>query len=446
MSSVCFYKLLCSGRQVTKVYSGETSFSTSSAIWMQQFSKFVIAGGGAGGITMAARILGLGEKDVTVIEPSEVHYYQPYWTLVGGKKKNFDDSWRPMISVMPNNAKWIKDKVISFSPEDNVVRTENNGPIQYKYLIVALGLKLCSDKIKGLPDAFSMPGVCSNYSVHTVQKTAKALEEFKEGCAIFTQPINPIKCAGAPQKIMYLADEYFRKNGKRNKCNIIFNTALGTIFSAPKYAAALREVAKNKDIQVNYMHNLSEIKPDVKEAIFDILDTNGKTVEKKVFNYEMLHVVPRMISPTAISQSILSDSSGFLEVNKHTLQSVKFPNVFGIGDCSNVPTSKTAAAVAGQCEILTKNLKEALQGRNLSNMYSGYTACPLVTGYNKGIMAEFDFDFNPLETLPIDQGKERYISYYLKKDVMPFLYWNLMLKGHWPGPRILRKILHLGFA
>lgn len=424
----------------------KATFSTASTHMQQNYSRFVIAGGGAGGITMASKILNFGERDVTIIEPSEEHYYQPLWTLVGGKKKKLEDSRRPMSSVIPQKAKWVRDKVTGFIPDDNIVETEKTGRTQYDYLIIAMGLELAFNKIKGLPEAFNAPGVCSNYSFQTVLRTPKALEDFKRGNAIFTQPINPIKCAGAPQKIMYLAEEYFNKHGKRKNANIIFNTALGTIFSAPKYASALRDVAESKNITVNYFHSLKEVKPIAKEAVFDILDKNGSVISTKVFEYEMLHVTPPMIAPAAVVQSKLSDPTGFLDVNKNTLQSTKFSNIFGVGDCTNVPTSKTAAAVAVQCDILMKNLKLVLQGKELHNKYYGYTSCPLVTGYNKGILAEFDFDLRPVETLPINQGKERYVSFYLKKDLMPLLYWKLMLKGHWPGPRILRKFFHLGFA
>jgi NADPH-dependent 2,4-dienoyl-CoA reductase/sulfur reductase-like enzyme len=129
-----------------------------------------------------------------------------------------------------------------------------------------------------------------------------------------------------------------------------------------------------------------------------------------------------------IAKSNLVDSTGFVDVDKQTLQHKKYPNIFGIGDCTNVPTSKTAAAIAAQSEILFENLSDYMKGKTPDEKYDGYTSCPLVTGYGKLILAEFDFDGNPLETFPIDQGKERRFFYHLKKDFMPPLYWYPFLK------------------
>lgn len=447
MKRILPHKFLTSGLHYT--YSSvqkNNSFSISAVSFKDKY-KIVIAGGGTGGITMAAKIIGLGENNVTIIEPNDTHYYQPLWTLVGGRKRNFQSSYKSTSAVIPKGAHWLKDKIVSFDPSSNVVHTEKSGKVHYDYLIVALGLKLAYEKIKGLPEAFNSKGVCSIYSPLYVEKTAKALEDFKEGNAIFTQPGNPIKCAGAPQKIMYLSEEYFTKTGKRKEANIIFNTALPVIFSCKKYALSLEQVVKNKNISANYLCNLIEVKPESKEAVFEKLDKQGSSLGFEIFPYEILHITPPMVAPPCIKKSPFADPSGFMDVNKNTLQSTRFKNVFGLGDCINVPTSKTMAALASQSAVVTQNLKILLKGKKiLTHGYYGYTSCPLVTGYNKGILAEFNYEMLPEETLPVDQSKERKLFYYLKKDFMPFLYWNFMLKGNWSGPKFVRKLLHLGFT
>ncbi|XP_055936039.1 sulfide:quinone oxidoreductase, mitochondrial-like [Argiope bruennichi] len=445
MRKILPYKFLIPDFQYTySILLQKRPFSLSHVIHKDS-CKILIAGGGTGGITMAAKLLNLGEKDITVIEPSEIHYYQPLWTLVGGRKKSLQRSCLPTSNVMPKGVDWIKDKVMAFDPSSNAVHTEKNGKIQYDFLVVALGIKLAYEKVKGLPEAFDSKGVCSIYSSLYVEKTAKAMEDFQEGNAIFTQPLNPIKCAGAPQKIMYLAEEYFTKTGKRNKANLIFNTALPVIFSCKKYAKTLEQVAKQKNININYQYNLVEVKPESKEAVFEKLGKEESS-GTEIFKYEMLHITPPMVPPPSIRESSLSDASGFMGVNKNTLQSTKFENVFGLGDCVNVPTSKTMAAVAGQSGVVAQNLELAIKGKFLTHGYYGYTSCPLVTGYNKGILAEFNYEMLPEETLPIDQSRERALFYYIKKDLLPFLYWNFMLKGNWSGPKFVRKVLHLGLA
>ncbi|NP_001080871.2 sulfide quinone reductase-like [Xenopus laevis] len=408
----------------------------------KEYYDVVVVGGGAGGITMSARMKRkVGAGKVAVIEPSETHYYQPMWTLVGGGAKKLASSARPTSSVIPSGVKWIKSEVKGFDPEKNCIRIDDDKEISYKYLIIALGLKLQYEKIKGLPEGFNYPKIGSNYSVKTVEKTWKALQDFKKGNAIFTFPNTPVKCAGAPQKIMYLSEEYLRNTGKRANANFIFNTSLGAIFTVKKYADALLEIIKERNIQVNYKHSLIEVRPDLQEAVFENLDNPGET---KVFQYEMLHVTPPMGPPDVLVNSPVSDAAGWVDVSKDTLQHKKYPNIFGIGDCTNLPTSKTAAAIAAQSAVLDKTISLVMNNQSSSAKYDGYTSCPLVTGYRKVILAEFDYSLQPLETFPIDQGKERRTMYHMKADMMPFLYWQLLLRGYWGGPAPYRKLLHLG--
>nr|XP_020645730.1 sulfide:quinone oxidoreductase, mitochondrial [Pogona vitticeps] len=408
----------------------------------KDYYEVLVLGGGTGGIAMSARMKRkVGADNVAVVEPQENHYYQPIWTLVGAGAKPLAPSSRPTASVIPPGVQWIRSRVQNLDPDKNCVHLENNQKISYKYLIVALGLQLHFEKIKGLPEGFNSPKIGSNYSVHTVEKTWKALQGFQEGNAIFTFPNTPVKCAGAPQKIMYLSEAYFRKTGKRPKANIIFNTSLGVIFGVKKYADALLEIIKSRNITVNYKRSLIEVRADRQEAVFENLDKPGET---EVYRYEMLHVTPPMGPPAVLLNSPVADGAGWLDVNKETLQHRKYPNVFGIGDCTNLPTSKTAAAIAAQSGVLDKTLSSVMKGKTPSKKYDGYTSCPLVTNYNRAILAEFDYNAQPLETFPFDQSKERWTSFHMKANMMPSLYWYGLLKGYWGGPAPIRKLLHLG--
>ncbi|XP_022109965.1 sulfide:quinone oxidoreductase, mitochondrial-like [Acanthaster planci] len=408
--------------------------------------KFVVVGGGAGGLAMASSLSRKhGKGQVAVIEPGDEHFYQPLWTLVGGGIKEREASRRLMKDVMPKACDWIKDKAVEFDPENNNVKTSDGRVVQYDYLVVAMGLQLNFDQLKGLPEALKNdPMVCSNYSYDTVGKTFKAIQNFKSGNAIFTFPNTPVKCAGAPQKIMYLAEEYFRQNNKRDKANVMYFTPLASIFSAPKYAAVMADICKKRGIQVNLRHNLVEIKPDSKEVVFAKLDTEPN--EMITLPYEMLHVPPPMGPPDLLKASPLAGPAGFLSVNKETGQHTKYPNVFGIGDCTDFPTSKTAAAAASQSRILKKTIDAVIGGLTPVDKYDGYTSCPLVTGRRSCVLAEFDYNLEPLETFPFDQGVERRTMYHMKADVLPTMYWRSFLKGWWNGPSVFRKIMHLGFS
>jgi len=427
---------------VTLAPGGARLLSTSSRLDRELSYKLVVVGGGAGGCGTANKFANkLGKDQVAVIEPGEMHYYQPMWTLVGGGLKSLAQSGRPMENCLPKNATWLKDSVTSFSPEENQLTTASGDVITYDHLVIAMGLQLRYEKIKGLPEAFDTPGVGSNYSVKYVEKTTEAIKNFKGGNALFTFPNSPIKCAGAPQKIMYIAEEAFKKAGVQ--ANIQYHTALPVLFGVKKYADALWEVVKGRGINVNLRHNLIEVKPESKEAVFQHLDTQ----ETVTVPYDLLHVTPPMSTPDPLaSNASLADAAGFLDVNKETLQHNKFPNIFGIGDCTSVPTAKTAAAVAAQLGIIRKNLGASLNSQPLPTKYDGYTSCPLVTGSSSVILAEFDFQAppQPLETFPINQAKERWTMYQLKAHFMPQLYWFGLIKGWWEGPGIFRKALHFG--
>lgn len=419
------------------------SFSLGQSLDAEHSFKVVVVGGGSGGCSAAAKYSRkLGKGSVAVVEPSDVHAYQPGWTLVGAGIKDLGWSLRPMGDVLPKKATWIKDSVVSFEPEQNRIVTESGDTINYEFLVVAMGITLRYDKIKGLPEAFETPGVCSNYSAKYVEKTRKAIEDFQGGTAVFTLPPMPIKCPGAPQKIMYLAQEAFKKRGL--KADLLYFTTTPAIFGVKKYADALWKVVESRrNITVNLAHNLTEVRSDSKTAVFKNLSTGEEVIQ----GYDMLHITPPMSPPTCLSTSPgLADQAGFLDVNKHTLQHTKYQNIFGVGDCTNIPTSKTAAAVAGQMHVLRRNLDAAMSSKPMPATYDGYTSCPLVTGTSSCIMAEFDFQAppQPLETFPIDQGKERRSMYHVKAEGIPFVYWNLMLKGWWEGPSIVRKLLHGG--
>lgn len=425
----------------SNLLSGRLRLSNAHFKYMHHWCKILVVGGGTGGCTMAAK---LAKKfhdppnQVTIIEPSDTHYYQPLFTLIGGGISQFSSSKRAMKDVLPGNAKWVKDSVASFEPEKRKVITKNGDVIKYDIMIVAMGLQLHWEKIPGLKEAVedTKSQVCSIYGHDTVKQVFEKISKTKDGTAIFTFPNSPVKCPGAPQKIAYLAEDYFRKNNKRNNIDVVYNTALPVIFGVKKYANSLWDVCKSRNITVNLQTNLIEIHPEKNEAVFQKLDTEKTIVQK----YSLLHVCPPMGPPKVLKQcSALTNEQGFLTVDSKTLQHTKYPNIYGIGDCTNTPNSKTMAAIAAQAKVLYRNIMNNLEGKEMSMSYDGYASCPLVTGKGKCILAEFDYNLQPLETFPVNQGKEYYFTYLLKKEFFPFIYWNLMLKGRWNGPEFFRN-------
>ena len=393
---------------------------------MSQHHHIVIVGGGSGGLTVAAHLRGQDNPpDVTVIEPSSKHYYQPIWTLVGGGVFPREVSEREQKDFIPSGVNWIQEKVASFDPDSNTIQLASGQAVSYDFLVVAAGIQIDWKKVPGLAENIGQKGICSNYSYDTVGYTWECIRSFRGGNAVFTQPNTPIKCGGAPQKIMYLAEDHFRRTGVRDKANIMFFLPPDKMFAVAKYNATLTNIVHERAIDVHHKRNLVELHADKKQAVFEKLDGGGT----ETVDYEMIHVTPPMSSPDFIKGSALANEGGWVDVDKDTLQHNKFANVFALGDCSSLPTSKTGAAIRKQAPVLAENLMAVRGGQASTAKYDGYTSCPLVTGYGRLVLAEFDYDGQPKESFPFDQAQERYSMYALKAYGLPEMYWHGMLRG-----------------
>lgn len=416
--------------------------------------QIVIIGAGTGGITVAARILNKNRKlDVAIIDPAEKHYYQPAWTLVGGGTYKYKNTERDMKGLIPKGAKWIKEYVTALTPDKNQITLKNGDLITYDYLVACPGIQININELEGLAETIDKNGVCSNYT--DPDYTWQVLQDFKGGNALFTQADTPIKCGGAPQKIMYLADDYFQKQGIKSKTNVIFATPGSVIFGTEPFKSTLEQVLDRKDISVRYFHKLTKIDGTAKKAYFTIkahaddpskyllndkpnLGVEQISTTEVAVPYDMLHLAPPQSAPDFIKASKLAHqegpNKGWINTNPYTMQHNVYPNVFALGDAAALPTAKTGAAIRKQAPVLVENLFILMnQKGNLVEGYHGYSSCPIVTGYGKMLLAEFKYDnvrdSDPMITTFVDTGKESYLMWLLKKYGLPFMYWQLMLKG-----------------
>lgn len=391
---------------------------------MADHHHIVIIGGGTAGISIAARLVDSdASPDVTLIDPSAKHYYQPLWTLVGGGVFDRTVTERDQRDLIPHGVNWIQQGVATIDADANQVTLTDGSAITYDYLVVTPGLTLDWGAVDGLAGNVGKHGICSNYSYDTVQSTWDNIRNFKGGRAIFTHPSTPIKCGGAPQKIMYLAEHRWDMDGKRSKAEIVFAKAGQGMFAVEKYKRALDRIVEERGIVTKFGHNLVGVDAPNQTAIFDV---GGETVKME---FEMLHVTPPMKAHAFVAESSIANADGWVDVDKHTTQHVKYSNVFSCGDASGLPTSKTGAAIRKQAPTLVENLLAVRGGKAPTASYDGYTSCPLVTGYGRLILAEFDYDKNPKETFDFDQSQERYSMYALKAYGLPRLYWHGMLRG-----------------
>ncbi len=394
---------------------------------MKTQHQIVIVGGGNAGISIAAQLLRKDSSlDIAIVDGAKKHYYQPAWTLVGGGEFDIQDTERDEASVIPSGATWIQQMVAGFKPEENKITLADGTDLGYDYLIAAPGIQLNWGEIKGLKENLGKNGVCSNYSFATAPYTWECIQKTIGGKAIFTNPHTPIKCGGAPQKIMYLAADYFKKLGIDSQ--VEFWSGGTRVFGVEKYENTLKKVIARYGIQTQFFVKLDEIDGPNKKAKFVGIGESNKDQEYWV-EYDMIHVTPPQSAPDFMKTSPLANAAGWLDVEKHTLQHIKFNNIFGCGDAANLPASRTGAAIRKQAPVLVSNLLAVMKGKSMTASYDGYSSCPIITGYDKLVLAEFDYNNKPVETFPFDQSKERWSMYQMKKYLLPYLYWNQILPG-----------------
>jgi sulfide:quinone oxidoreductase len=277
---------------------------------MSQHHTILIVGGGAAGVSVANNMRRQnGSIDIAIIEPSEKHYYQPGFTIIGGGAYTLKQTTRNEADLIHPTVTWIKEYAEFFQPDANSVTLRSGETISYDYLVVCPGLQLDWDKVVGLKETIGKNNVCSNYSPDTVEYTWECIKNIESGTAMFTQPPMPIKCAGAPQKIMYLAADRFRKKGILDKVNIEFCNAGPAIFGIPFFAKALNKVVAGYGIKTNFNHNLVAIDGPAKTATFETTDSEGNK-RQVIKPFDMIHVTPPQSAPDFIKQSPLANGAG----------------------------------------------------------------------------------------------------------------------------------------
>lgn len=389
----------------------------------------VIVGGGTAGMTVAARLRRKGFERITLVEPSEQHWYQPMWTLVGGGRAKVEATRRPMGKVIPAGVDWVRAAAADFDPTASTITTSTGAILPYDQLVVAPGIQIDIAKLPGLQEGFDSGKVGTNYRSDMAPKVWDLIRTTTSGTAVFTMPSTPIKCGGAPQKIAYLAADHWRRQGVLGNMRIVLSIPNPAIFQVPEFATVLDKVAARYGIEVRLNTEVVEIDPDSREVI--LLDK--LTDSKERISYSMVHATPPQSAPDVLKGGPLSDPAdplGWVTADKSTLRHSRFENVWALGDSANLPTSKTGAAIRKQAPVVVENLAAVAAGRAPEAAYDGYTSCPLVCSRNTLLMAEFDYDKRPTPTIPVlDMQRERHSMYLVKRYGLPILYWQGMLKG-----------------
>ena len=384
---------------------------------------------GTAGLSVAASLLkreaGL---DIALIDPSPTYDYQAAWTLVGAGEYSQSATRKSMAELIPKGVKWIAKAVTGFLPNENMIALDDGSMVGYGQLVVCPGLKLNWEAIEGLPQALGKNGVTSNYRYDLAPYTWELVQKMRGGRALFTQPAMPIKCAGAPQKAMYLSCSNWEEKGVLNNIEVEMYNAGGVLFGVPTFVPPLMKYVERYKAKLNFMHNLIKVDGPGKTATFEVIAADGsKTqVERK---FDMIHVVPPQVAPDFVANSPLANSAGWVDVDQHTMQHVKFANVFSLGDAGSMPNAKTTAAIRKQAPIVANNIVRMRKGMKPLAEYDGYGACPLTVEKGKVVLAEFSYGGKLASTFPLDPSVPQRFNWVLKKQVFPALYWFGTLKG-----------------
>ena len=389
-------------------------------------------GAGAGGISVAASLKSRKPGlNIAVIDPADIHYYQPGWTMVGGGIFDAKSTAKTMGSLIPQGVHWIKSAVAAFEPENNAVILDGCRVVKYDRLVVCPGLKLDWDAVEGLEETLGRNGVTSNYRYDLAPYTWQLVQHMKEGRALFTQPPMPIKCAGAPQKAMYLSGDAWFRRGVLKDIDIQFMNAGGVLFGIKDYVPALEAYVEKYGATLNFFHNLISVDGPAKKAVFEVKkpDMDPTTVEVE---YDMMHVCPPQTAPDFIRVSPLADAAGWVDVDQATLRHKTHDNVWSLGDVMNAPNAKTAAAARKQAPTVADNIVADITGRSAVAQYDGYGSCPLTVERGKIVLAEFGYGGTLKPSFPsflIDGTKPSRVAWFLKETVLPPIYWKAMLRG-----------------
>ncbi len=389
----------------------------------------VIVGGGAAGCAVAASLLKRrSQLRVAIIEPADDHFYQPGWTLVGAGVFTQQRTRRAMAHCIPAGAEWIRQAAATFEPEQQQVVLDDGSRVGYQCLILCPGLELNWGGIEGLEETLGQNGVTSNYRYDLAPYTWKLVQQLKSGKAFFTQPPMPIKCAGAPQKAMYLSCDHWLRHGVLDQIEVNFCTAGAVLFGVSEFVPPLMKYVERYHARLQFSHNLIKVDGPARQAWFQVTDGDGNTSTEQC-SFDMLHVVPPQRAPAVIRNSPFANSDGWVDVTHDTLRHKQFGDVFSLGDACGAPNAKTAAAVRKQAPVVAENVLSVLDGHQPRAVYEGYGSCPLTVERGKVVLAEFGYGGKLQPSFPLDPTVPRWLAWSLKAHWMPTIYFDLMLKG-----------------
>ena len=391
--------------------------------------KLLILGAGTAGTMMAAkmrRALPRDEWSITIIDQDDDHLYQPGLLFIPFGVYDESDVVRPRSRYVPKGVELLLSGIDVVEPSENRVRLLDGSLVAYDYLVVATGSRIAPEEMDGLTGPGWQKNVFDFYTLDGATKLHRALEDFPGGRLVLNVAEMPIKCPVAPLEFLFLADWYFHERGMRDKVELVYATPLDGAFTKPMASEKLGGLLQDKGIRVEPVFNAGSV--DTEKRILSSWD------EREV-EYDLLVTVPTNLGAEVIERSDLGDELGFVPTHRNTLQAEVAPNVFVIGDATDLPSSKAGSVAHFQGEILEHNLLAAIAGRELAPDFDGHANCFVETGFGKAILIDFNYDVEPLpgkfplaKMGPMKLLEESRMNHWGKL-AFRWIYWNQLLAG-----------------
>jgi sulfide:quinone oxidoreductase len=405
--------------------------------------KLLILGAGTAGTMMANRLRKKMPTDkwtIAVVDQYPKHYYQPGFLFMPFGIYSKKDVVKPKRKFIPPGVDYIEAEVDRIHAEDNRVLLRSGEQLSYDLLIIATGAKTAPDQTDGMLGSDWRKRVFDFYTFEGASALHDALRDWNGGRLVVHISEMPIKCPVAPLEFSFLADWWLTKEGLRDKTELVYVTPLSGAFTKPIASRVLGHLLDEKGIKVVTDFNISHVDNEQHK----IVSWDGKEVD-----YDLLVTVPTNMGDAAIERSGLGDELNFVATDRHTLQSKQHPNIFVLGDATDLPSSKAGSVAHFQSEVLSENIRRYIKGEPLELQFDGHANCFIESGYGKASLIDFNYDLQPVEGKyplpgigPFSLLRETRLNHFGKL-AFKWIYWNLLLKAV-PMPGVGHHMSRLG--
>jgi sulfide:quinone oxidoreductase len=391
--------------------------------------KLVILGAGTAGTIMANKLAAVLDRDewsITIVDRDGQHHYQPGYLFVPFGIYSPRDIVKPRRDYLPRGIEVVFSGITVIEPDQNQVRLDNGRNLGYDFLIIATGAHPQPDQTDGLTGPGWRKDVFDFYTLEGATALSRHLKHWAGGKLVINIVEMPIKCPVAPLEFAFLADWWFTEQGIRDKVEIEYVTPLSGAFTKPKASALLGNFLDRKGIKLTPDYSVGRVDTEAKKLY---------SWDEKEVSYDLLVSIPTNMGDAAIERSGFGDELNFIPTDKHTLRSKVKDNIFVLGDATDLPASKAGSVAHFQADILFENLLDAIDGRALKASYDGHANCFIESGFNKGLLIDFNYETEPLPGKfplpgvgPFSLLEETKMNHYGKM-MFRWVYWNLLLRG-----------------